>query len=553
MSLDFNSDLTLQQQAFVDAYLVDFNAVNAAIVANYSRKSVASQASQLLGNPKIQAEILNRMKQYGEQNRILRQRVVNQLCHMAFSDMRDFISWDKNDVVLKDSALLTNAQAAAIVEIKLTSNKNGKVVKVKLAPKEKSLELLGRTMGMFAEESHVLPSAPDQKKVTFKEFCARAGYPDPYPKQDEMREFAFGDGARLLLGSRGIGKSDYTTICGTAYQLYLDPEFTCIVVSKVSTVAQAMVIEIGRVCEANGVQFQTKNSKKLVVAGLQGKDASVEALSISSSFRSRHPKKAILDDIVTPEDTSEAVREKAKKVYAEVCKLTPNVLLIGQPVHKYDLYEELRPILKQKMEVPHGTLPELDADLEAMRLAGVDAASISASYHLKILSEGATPFDKIRWLKAMPPGHTVAFIDPAFEGIDYTALTILRMYMQGVAVVGYVWKKSWDNCLQDIAPLLVKNKTTRLAFETNSLGTQPLEILRAAFPHVGVVGRKSNTNKHSRIMQAGAFAGVIHLSKESHPEYISQVTKYEYKAKNDDAPDSLASCLNWIGLIRGKI
>jgi hypothetical protein len=46
---------------------------------------------------------------------------------------------------------------------------------------------------------------------------------------------------------------------------------------------------------------------------------------------------------------------------------------------------------------------------------------------------------------------------------------------------------------------------------------------------------------------------LIHLSKESDSQYLDQVVQYEYKAKHDDAPDSLASCLQWIGLIRGKL
>jgi hypothetical protein len=98
-----------------------------------------------------------------------------------------------------------------------------------------------------------------------------------------------------------------------------------------------------------------------------------------------------------------------------------------------------------------------------------------------------------------------------------------------------------------------KFNVRKLAFETNSLGDLPIDMLRQAFPHVGVVGIRSNTNKHSRIMATGSYAHLIHLSKESDSQYLDQVVQYEYKAKHDDAPDSLASCLQWIGLIRGKL
>jgi hypothetical protein len=258
-----------------------------------------------------------------------------------------------------------------------------------------------------------------------------------------------------------------------------------------------------------------------------------------------------MDDPVTEDDVSEATRSHVMRVYNEINKLCSDVLIIGQPAHKFDLYGHLRPLLK-KLEVPHGTIPELDHDLEAQRAAGVDEASIQASYFLNVVSESASPFEKIKYLDKFPIGESaVAFIDPSHEGGDYTALSILKAHFEGVAVVGFVWKKAWNHCLDDMAKRLTQFNVKRLAFETNALGDQPVIMLRQLFPG-GVVGRKSTNNKHSRIMAAGAYAHLIHLSRESDKAYINQVTQYEYKAKHDDAPDSLATALEWIGLIRGK-
>ncbi len=390
---------------------------------------------------------------------------------------------------------------------------------------------------------------------TFSEFCKDANYPPPFPKQIEMVEFAMAQkGARLLLGSRGYGKTDYAVICGVAYDLYLNKKSTTLIVTKSKERNAAMLREIANACKANGITFEKENSNSLRVTGLHGKDHSVSAVTIKTvTLRGRHPGRVIMDDPVTEDDVSEATRAHVKRVYNEVNKLVGNICIIGQPAHKYDLYADLRGLVKT-LEVPHGTIPELDHDLEAQRLAGVDAASISASYHLKILDEGASPFGMIRSMDQFPTGDSaVAFIDPSFEGGDYTALTILKQHMQGVAVVGFTFKKAWNHCLDDMLPYIQKYGVRKLCFETNSLGDMPLEMLRKLFgAKVGVVGRKSNGNKHSRIMAAGTYAHLIHLSKESDRVYIDQVVKYEYKAKHDDAPDSLASCLEWIGLIRGK-
>jgi len=400
------------------------------------------------------------------------------------------------------------------------------------------------------------------KPVDFRTFCVNAGYPAPFPKQCEMREFGMTPGQpRLLLGARNYGKTDYVTVLGVAYELYLDwfacqksgkaPSDTTLIMTKSDERNAAMVEEIRKAAEANGVPFEKSNASCLRVRGLHGKDHSVSTVTVgTSSLRGRHPKRIIMDDPVTEDDVSEATRKRVQRKYNELSKLCMNILVIGQPVHKADLYQSLRPLLK-KMEVPHGSIPELDADLEAMKLAGISPESISASYHLKVISETGFPLENIKLIEAYPMGDSIAFIDPSFEGGDYTALTILRGHFDGVAVQGHMWKRAWNHCLPEIKEKLYAFGVKRLGFETNSLGDMPLNILRAEIEGIGVVGKKSSNAKHSRIMNAGAYSHLIHLSKQSDRAYIEQVINYEYGAKNDDAPDSLASCLEMVGLIRG--
>jgi predicted phage terminase large subunit-like protein len=149
---------------------------------------------------------------------------------------------------------------------------------------------------------------------------------------------------------------------------------------------------------------------------------------------------------------------------------------------------------------------------------------------------------------------SVAWIDPSFKGTDYTAISIIKSHFQGIAVVGFTYKKSWNNALDQLVEKLLKYNVKKLAFECNSLGDQPVIMLRQLLKGkgIGVVGVDSTMNKHSKIMAAGSYAHLIHLSKESDQNYINQVVQYEYNAKHDDSPDSLASCMSFIGLIRGK-
>lgn len=400
--------------------------------------------------------------------------------------------------------------------------------------------------------------AVEAGKKSFEQFVMDAGYPDPYEKQIEMMEYGMnGDVPRMLMGSRGYGKTDYITILGIAYMIYLDPlGETNLIITKSAERNAALLNEISEALKANGVIIERENSKFIRVKGFlekkkKGKDHSVSALTIrSKSFRGRHPKRILMDDVVTEDDVSPATRAHVKRVYSESYKLTSNIIIVGQPVHAHDLYAELKPHLKV-MNVPHGSIPQLDVDLEAMRLAGVDEKSIQASYNLTIISDGSMPFEHIKYMDEYPIGESVAFIDPS-EGGDYTAMTILRMAGAGAMVVGFAWKKAWHHTLDEIQVELEKYKVGRIAFETNKTGENPITVLRGLFPGIGVVGRATTTNKESRIMAAGTMAHMIHVSRQSHKAYIDQVSTYEYNAEFDDAPDSLATCLEWLGFIKGK-
>lgn len=416
-------------------------------------------------------------------------------------------------------------------------------------------------INLFPQVEPEIPQSPimdvvaiGSGKATFVEFCTRAGYPPPFQKQIEMRDFAFGETEpRLCLGSRGYGKTDYMTILGVAYDIYLHGEETSnLIITKTKTRGTAIIEEIASALLSNGVELEKANASCVRIKGMSGKDHSAEVLSIKSSFRGRHPKRILMDDPVTEEDVSDAMRKLVKRKYNEALKLTKNVCIIGQPAHTFDLYAELREIVK-KMEVPHGTIFELDHDLAALRAAGVDEHSIEMSYHLRIPKDGSSVFANLKFIDEFPVGTSVAFIDPS-DGGDLTAVSIVRAHFDGVAVVGKAWKKAWYHCIDDMLKAFQEFGVARVAFETNKHGNQPIDQLNELLgPYgIGVVGIHSDSNKHAAIVSAGSYAHMIHLSKQSDKSYTDNVVQYEYGAKIDDPPDSLARCLIWLGLIRGK-
>lgn len=417
--------------------------------------------------------------------------------------------------------------------------------------------ILDRVIGKVNQNVTLVPPPADVAKgqITFVEFCERAGYPRPFPQQEEMREFGMTQGGvKMILGARGYGKTDYTVILGAAYEIFCDPtEMTFLLITKSRERNASLIAEIGKAIAANGGAIEQQNASVLRMEGLHGKDHSVSTVSIgAASLRGRHPKKIIMDDPVTEDDVSEATRKRVQRVYNEAVKLAADMLIIGQPVHKFDLYETLRSLVN-KREYPFGTIPELDHDIEAQRLAGVSEESIQSSYFLKVISESGFPLELISSLPTYPVGDSVAFIDPAYEGTDYTALTIGRGHFDGMAVKGRLWRRAWYNCIDEMSEEFRLCGVRKVAFETNMVGDQPIDLLRSVLDEgIGVVGRHSIGNKHSRIAAVGPFVKSIFIAETSDKLYKDQVRKYEHGAKHDDGPDSLASLLEWIGLIRGK-
>lgn len=143
--------LTPKQQRFVDEYLVDLNATQAAIRAGYSAKRAAEIAYQLLQKTTVQAAIAERMKARQERTEITQDRVLAELAKIAFSDQRAVMEWGPSGVKLRDSKALTDCQAAIVAEVSESVTAAGGTLKLKTHDKVGALKLLGEHLGMFKQ------------------------------------------------------------------------------------------------------------------------------------------------------------------------------------------------------------------------------------------------------------------------------------------------------------------------------------------------------------------------------------------------------------------
>lgn len=147
--------LTPKQQRFVEEYLVDLNATQAAIRAGYSPKTAGQIGEKLLKKAEIREALAERMKARQQRTEVTQDRVVKELAKIAFGDPRNVMTWGPSGVTLKASAELTDDEAAFVSEVSETTTEHGGSLKLKTNDKLKALELLGRHLGMFKEKVEV--------------------------------------------------------------------------------------------------------------------------------------------------------------------------------------------------------------------------------------------------------------------------------------------------------------------------------------------------------------------------------------------------------------
>lgn len=156
--------LTPKQKLFVEEYLVDLNATQAAIRAGYSERNASRIAVELLNKTQVQEKLQERMHEREKRTEITQDKVLNELAAIAFSNGSDFAKvitrMGKNklgedveyqDVELELTDKLPAEKKKAIAGIKM--GKNG--IEVSTCDKVKALELLGRHLGMWNDKLQV--------------------------------------------------------------------------------------------------------------------------------------------------------------------------------------------------------------------------------------------------------------------------------------------------------------------------------------------------------------------------------------------------------------
>lgn len=152
--------MTLKQERFVEEYLIDLNATQAAIRAGYSPKTANEQGARLLAKVSIQAAVSKAQAERSRRTGINQDRVLLELAKVAFLNPVDVI--DMDGATIRGEANRDDTACIASVKVKTIPTDDGQITEreVKVYDKLKALELLGKHLGMFTDKVKVDGALP---------------------------------------------------------------------------------------------------------------------------------------------------------------------------------------------------------------------------------------------------------------------------------------------------------------------------------------------------------------------------------------------------------
>ncbi len=150
------TNLNDRQARFVDEYLIDLNGTQAAIRAGYSAKTANEQASRLLANVSVQAQLQRRMKDREQRTEINADYVLKRLVEIDQLDVLDILDNAGNFKPIMEWPK-TWRQTLSGVDLQeiMLGDVETVIRKIKWPDKLRNLELLGKHVAVSAFREQV--------------------------------------------------------------------------------------------------------------------------------------------------------------------------------------------------------------------------------------------------------------------------------------------------------------------------------------------------------------------------------------------------------------
>lgn len=147
--------MTPRQSAFVNEYLIDLNATQAAIRAGYSAKTAYSQGERLLKNAEVAAAVSAAQAERSQRTRINADWVLSRLGAEVEADLADLYREDGSVKPVHEWPLIWRQGLVAGVEVERLAEGIGTVTKIKISDRIKRIDLIGKHIDVQAFKEKV--------------------------------------------------------------------------------------------------------------------------------------------------------------------------------------------------------------------------------------------------------------------------------------------------------------------------------------------------------------------------------------------------------------
>jgi phage terminase small subunit len=147
--------MNARQSAFVNEYLFDLNATQAAIRAGYSAKTAYSQGERLLKNAEVAAAVSAAQAERSQRTRINADWVLSRLGAEVEADLADLYREDGSVKPVHEWPLIWRQGLVAGVEVERLAEGIGTVTKIKISDRIKRIDLIGKHIDVQAFKEKV--------------------------------------------------------------------------------------------------------------------------------------------------------------------------------------------------------------------------------------------------------------------------------------------------------------------------------------------------------------------------------------------------------------
>ena len=165
--------LTPKQQRFVEEYLVDLNATQAAVRAGYSAKTADQQGSRLLANVKVSDAVAAAQAARSQRTKIDAEWVLRTLAEEKAADLADLFDDAGNVLPVREwPAVFRRGVVVGIESFEEYAGRGderiaiGMVRKIKLADRVKHIELIGKHVDVQAWREQKALTGPNGEPLT---------------------------------------------------------------------------------------------------------------------------------------------------------------------------------------------------------------------------------------------------------------------------------------------------------------------------------------------------------------------------------------------------